>query len=154
MQKAAPASNKINNAEPLIEAACASPVRSSALPCPNRWSLSAGTSAWRTASKCINDAPTYSNESIKVESRLNDSLAIQAPNLKRTKKLATETSQQVANLISLEIAGSISDDVLVLLMFLVTLPIKDTKFLSSTCHLHDGRPVFHAVETACWSKTQ
>ena len=106
------------------------------------------------ASKLINDAPTSNIESIKVESRLNNSVAIHAPNLKITKNMATETALQVANLISLAIAGSAPGDALEFIMLMLTSLLKETGLQSSTCHQHDDRPVFHAVETACRSRTQ
>ena len=72
------ACNNKKPADPAINRAWPIPDKASALPCPNRCSLSAGCSACLTATKLITDANTSKLESNNVAIILTESVINQA----------------------------------------------------------------------------
>ena len=66
LKRLCPASSNKNTEDPAINSDWLSPARASALPCPNRCSLSAGVRACRTAIKLIIEANASKTESTKV----------------------------------------------------------------------------------------
>ncbi len=61
----------------------------SALPWPKRCSRSGGVSAWRTAIRLTSEAAPSNRESIRLDSRLTESVANQAPSFTTTSSTAT-----------------------------------------------------------------
>ena len=78
-------------AEPMIRPAWPKAAKGSALPWPKRCSVSAGTSAWRTASSVTTEAAPSSKESTRLESRLTESESHQPTSLTATKVQAVVT---------------------------------------------------------------
>src|SRR5262249_45083907 len=69
----------------------------SALPCPKRWSASAGTSAWRTAKKVTREPTRSSDVSTSDDSMLMESVSHQAIPLATTRNIATAMEARVAS---------------------------------------------------------
>src|SRR5579885_1199194 len=93
------ASMNRKTAEPPMKAASPSPASGSALPGPNRCSRSAGTKAWRTAIRLRIEAAASSTESSRLESKLTESVSIQASSFTVIMRQATATEAEVARLI-------------------------------------------------------
>ena len=74
-----------------MKAAWPSPASDSALPCPKRWSSSAGWSDQWTASRLTSEAPTSISESINEAMTLTESVISQAASLATISRVAVAT---------------------------------------------------------------
>src|SRR5215475_209130 len=83
--------------EAAMKPACTSPASASALPCPKRWSASAGTSAWRTAKNVTREPTRSSDVSTSDDSMLMESVSHQAIPLATTRNIATAMEARVAS---------------------------------------------------------